>query len=89
LGEADVEQLFKALEDNEGYSLTVDLEAQTVECPDGVRLPFAVDEFRKHCLLNGLDDIGLTLQQEDAIRRFEKQWRTHCPWLFGAISSTL
>lgn len=88
LGEADVEQLFKALEDNEGFSLTVDLEAQTVECPDGARWPFAVDEFRKHCLLNGLDDIGLTLQQEDAIRRFEKQWRAHCPWLFGAITST-
>ncbi len=86
LDEAEVEQLFNELGEQEGYCLTVDLATQTVVRPDGTQLSFVVDEFRKHCLLNGLDDIGLTLQQEDKIRRFEKQWQAQCPWLFGAIT---
>ncbi|MCY1302429.1 3-isopropylmalate dehydratase small subunit [compost metagenome] len=53
--------------------------------PDGVQYRFEVDAFRKHCLLNGLDDIGLTLQDGDAIRAFESQYRQSSPWLFGAI----
>ena len=53
--------------------------------PDGAELPFAVDAFRRECLLEGLDDIGITLQDADAIRGFEQRWREQAPWLFGAI----
>ena len=66
-----------------GYALTVDLAAQTVTRPDGVAYPFEVDAFRKHCLLHGLDDIGLTLQESDAIRAYEARHRAAQPWLFG------
>ncbi|MCR7888214.1 3-isopropylmalate dehydratase small subunit, partial [Pseudomonas aeruginosa] len=55
---------------------------QTVTRPDGKVLGFEVDPFRKHCLLNGLDDIGLTLQDADAIRAFEDGYRQQQPWLF-------
>ena len=71
LAEDIVDQLFAAVEANEGYELTTDLERQVVITPDGTEYGFEVDEFRKHCLLNGLDDIGLTLQQSDAIRAYE------------------
>ncbi|MGV8161509.1 3-isopropylmalate dehydratase small subunit, partial [Pseudomonas aeruginosa] len=60
----------------------LDLAAQTVTRPDGKVLGFEVDPFRKHCLLNGLDDIGLTLQDADAIRAFEDGYRQQQPWLF-------
>ena len=53
--------------------------------PDGVQYSFEVDAFRKHCLLNGLDDIGLTLQDSDAIKTFESTYQQRSPWLFGAI----
>lgn len=53
--------------------------------PDGVEYAFEIDAFRKHCLLNGLDDIGLTLQDADAIGRFEQGHRAQQPWLFGAL----
>ncbi|WP_136067278.1 3-isopropylmalate dehydratase small subunit [Modicisalibacter radicis] len=82
LDEATVERLFQAVEANEGYRLDVDLEAQTVTTPEGEVLHFDVDAFRKHCLLNGLDDIGLTLEHEDAIREFEQRHRQARPWLF-------
>lgn len=82
LDEATVERLFRAVEANEGYRLAVDLEAQSVTTPDGEVLHFEVDAFRKHCLLNGLDDIGLTLEHEDAIRDFEQRHRAERPWLF-------
>ncbi|WP_150303810.1 3-isopropylmalate dehydratase small subunit [Pseudomonas saliphila] len=85
LKEDDVDELFRQAEAEEGYQLTVDLEAQTVTRPDGVSYSFDVDEFRKHCLLNGLDDIGLTLQDADAIRSFEERHKQANPWLFGAI----
>lgn len=85
LDEAIVDQLFKALEASEGYRLTVDLEAQTVTTPDGESFAFEVDGFRKHCLLNGLDDIGLTLEDADAIRAYEQRRAQEAPWVFGQI----
>lgn len=78
-----VDQLFSEMYAQEGYRLTIDLPAQQVVTPSGQRFSFAVDAFRKHCLLNGLDDIGLTLQQADAIRAFEEKHRAAAPWLFG------
>ena len=63
--------------------VALDLAAQTVTRPDGVAYPFEVDAFRKHCLLHGLDDIGLTLQEGDAIRAYEARHRAAQPWLFG------
>ena len=86
--EADiVEQLFQEMYQQEGYQLTVDLESQEVRKPDGTVIPFEVDSFRKYCLLNGLDDIGLTLQDADAIKDFESQWQKKSPWLFGSLQS--
>ncbi|MDQ7984435.1 3-isopropylmalate dehydratase small subunit [Pseudomonas sp. G34] len=85
LAEQEVDALFEQTEATEGYQLTVDLAAQTVTRPDGVQYRFEVDAFRKHCLLNGLDDIGLTLQDADAIRAFEVGYQQRQPWLFGAI----
>ncbi|MGC3873564.1 3-isopropylmalate dehydratase small subunit [Halomonas sp. GXIMD04776] len=82
LNEETVERLFQEVEADEGYRLEVDLEAQTVTTPSGEVLRFEVDEFRKHCLLNGLDDIGLTLEHEGAIRDFELRHREAQPWLF-------
>jgi 3-isopropylmalate/(R)-2-methylmalate dehydratase small subunit len=85
LKEEEIDELFAQVDAQEGYQLTVDLQQQTVTRPDGVRYSFEIDEFRKHCLLNGLDDIGLTLQDADAIRAFEERHRQAQPWLFGAI----
>ncbi|MEH6557105.1 MAG: 3-isopropylmalate dehydratase small subunit [Oceanicoccus sp.] len=84
LKEDIVDSLFEEMYEKEGYSLTVDLERQLVIRPNGEEIPFAVDEFRKHCLINGLDDIGLTLQDADAIKEFEQSWRQRSPWLFNA-----
>ena len=81
----DVDTLFAQCEATEGYALTVDLATQTVTRPDGVSHSFEVDEFRTHCLLHGLDDIGLTLQDSDAIKAFETTYQQRSPWLFGAI----
>jgi len=80
-----VDQLFQEMYETEGYSLVVDLKSQRVETPTGESMSFVVDEFRKHCLLNGLDDIGLTLESADAIRSFEQNWRKQSPWLFDVI----
>ena len=82
LSDADVNELFRQVEASEGYQLVVDLESQTVRRPDGVALSFEIDAFRKHCLLNGLDDIGLTLQYADAIASFEDRYRQSSPWMF-------
>ena len=84
LADDEVDELFAQCEATEGYTLAVDLQAQTVTRPDGVQYRFEVDAFRKHCLLNGLDDIGLTLQEKDAIAAFEACHRAAQPWLFGA-----
>lgn len=82
LTEQEVDELFKAVEAKEGYQLTVDLASQTVTTPEGKEYHFEVDAFRKHCLLNGLDDIGLTLQDADTIRAFEEKHKQAQPWLF-------
>ena len=66
----------------EGYQLTVDLAEQKIITPDGKVLSFEVDGFRKHCLLNGLDDIGLTLQHADDIKAYEARRARQAPWLF-------
>jgi len=80
---AIVDRLFKETAAPEGYQLTVDLEAQTITTPGGEVIPFEVDAFRKHCLLNGLDDIGLTLQHVDDIKSYEARRRQEAPWLFS------
>lgn len=85
LPEEQVDQLFREVEAAEGYQLTVDLEKQQVLTPSGDAFAFDVDNFRKHCLLNGLDDIGLTLQHADEIRAYEARRRQEAPWLFDAI----
>lgn len=82
LSEEEVDRLFAGVEGKEGYQLEVDLENQRVMTPGGEILEFEVDEFRKHCLLEGLDDIGLTLKDEDAIRAFEQKHKAVRPWLF-------
>ena len=82
LPEETIDRLFAEVEANEGYRLDVDLENQRVTTPSGEILEFEVDDFRKHCLLNGLDDIGITLQDEEAIRVFEEKHRAARPWLF-------
>jgi 3-isopropylmalate/(R)-2-methylmalate dehydratase small subunit len=78
-----VDALFKAVEVNVGYKLKVDLEQQTIVLPDGTVYKFDVDAHRKHCLLNGLDDIGLTLQHVDDIKSFEAKHRAVQPWLYA------
>ena len=80
-----VDLLFAQVYANEGYELTVDLEEQQVTTPGGDVYSFEVDEFRRHCLLKGLDDIGLTLQSADAIRAYEQGMRERSPWLFDVI----
>ncbi|MFZ5699713.1 MAG: 3-isopropylmalate dehydratase small subunit [Pseudomonadota bacterium] len=85
LTEEQVDQLFRETAVSEGYRLTVDLAKQTVTTPSGQSFAFEIDAFRKHCLLNGLDDIGLTLQDADAIRAYEARRATEAPWVFGAI----
>ena len=82
LAESQVDRLFDAVKAFPGFKLTIDLERQTVATPDGsIAFRFEVEAFRKHCLLNGLDDIGLTLQHADAIRAFEAKRLAEQPWL--------
>jgi 3-isopropylmalate/(R)-2-methylmalate dehydratase small subunit len=82
LDEKTVDQLFRETEANEGYTLDVDLQAQVITKPDGNTITFEVEPSRKNILLNGLDDIGLTLQHADSIRGFEAGWQQRSPWLF-------
>ncbi|MBI3774367.1 MAG: 3-isopropylmalate dehydratase small subunit, partial [Gammaproteobacteria bacterium] len=82
LDAASVDGLFKAVNASPGYQLTVALPAQVVTTPDGKTFKFEVDAFRKHCLINGLDDIGLTLQHVDAIRAYEARRKPVTPWMF-------
>lgn len=86
LSEKDVDELFKECFANIGYQLTVDLENQKVISPSGKEYPFEVDAFRKHCLLNGLDDIGLTLQNADDILAFEAKAKAERPWVFKELT---
>ena len=83
LKEGEVDALFKECFAEEGYELTIDLAAQTVTTPSGASFCFEIDPFRKHCLLNGLDDIELTLQHSDDIRAYEENRRSEAPWLFA------
>ena len=76
-------QLFNEVEYNPGYTLTVDLHAQTIASSTGMSISFEVDASRKHRLLEGLDDIGMTLQKTDRIRAFETRHRQASPWLFA------
>lgn len=87
LGEDVVDRLFKETFATVGYRLRVDLPSQTVVTPSGAQFAFEVDAFRKHCLLNGLDDIGLTLKDADDIRAYEAKRKAQAPWLFGAIKN--
>ena len=77
-----VDQLFDLVAATEGFSLAVDLASQTITLPDGSSIAFEVDSFRKHCLLNGLDDIALTLEDADQIRAFEVGHKQKAPWLY-------
>ncbi len=85
LTEEQVEQLFQEVNANEGYQLTVDLQQQTLTTPSGQVFPFDITEHRKHCLLNGLDEIGLTLQHADDIKAFEAKRKAAQPWLFNPV----
>ena len=80
---AEVDELFAQTFALPGYKLNVSLDAQTVTRPDGKILRFEIDAFRKYCLLNGFDDIGLTLRHTDEIRDFEAKRRIDQPWLFA------
>ena len=87
LPESTISQLFDECLAFPGYTLTVDLERQVVVKPQGEEIPFAVEAFRKYCLLNGFDDIGLTLLQSDKIAAFEAQRLAQKPWLAHSIKS--
>ncbi|KDB08961.1 3-isopropylmalate dehydratase small subunit [Burkholderia sp. lig30] len=81
LTEQQVDHLFNETYAFNGYQLTIDLDAQVVRAPDGREYPFEVAAFRKYCLLNGFDDIGLTLRHADKIRQFEAERLAKQPWL--------
>ena len=81
LSEAQVDQLFNEVLAFPGYQLTIDLERQVIVKPQGEEIPFEVNAFRKYCLINGLDDIGLTLRHKDKIEAFEKERLATKPWL--------
>ncbi len=85
LPEATVDQLFNAVQAFPGYELTIDLERQVVVLPQGEEIAFEVQPFRKYCLLNGLDDIGLTLRHKDKIAAFEAQRLASKPWLANTL----
>ncbi len=78
-----VDRLFREVQAAQGYRLAIDLESQTVSTPGGESFTFEIDPFNKHCLLNGLDEIGLTLEHAEAIRAFETRHRERQPWLFS------
>ncbi|MBF0589441.1 MAG: 3-isopropylmalate dehydratase small subunit [Magnetococcales bacterium] len=82
IAEDVLDGLFKQVQATEGYQLSIDLEAQTISTPTGEAISFDVDPFRKHCLLNGLDDVGLTLQKVAEIETFEARHRQEAPWAF-------
>ncbi len=82
LDSAVLDQFFEDIKLNKGYTLHIDLASQKVTAPNGDTFDFEVDSFRKHCLLNGLDEIGNTLQHADKIKQFEKKRQLEQPWLF-------
>ena len=86
LEENIIEKLFADTFQNEGYRLAVDLPSQTITTPDGEKIPFEIEDSRKNILLNGLDDISMTLQNEQDIQGFEASWKQKSPWLFSRIN---
>lgn len=87
LSEDIVESLFAAMYSVPGYRLEIDLEKQIVLTIDGDTFHFEIDDFRKHCMLNGFDDISLTLQDADKIRAYESSLKSTSPWLFNAVTN--
>ena len=85
LSEQQLDVLFAEMYADVGYQLTIDLVEQKVVCPSGENFAFEIDEFRKDCLVKGLDEIGLTLQSAQAIKDYEKTRAAQQPWVFGAI----
>lgn len=83
LSEEIVDKLFNEVAQNTGYQLTINLQNQTVTTPSGEAFSFDITEHRKHCLLNGLDEIGLTLQHADEIKAFENKRKQQFAWLFA------
>ncbi len=83
LEEKLIDKLFAQVEASPGYQLKVDLPAQTITLPDGETIEFEIDGFKKHCLLEGLDDIGLTLQHTADIEAYEAKRKQDAPWLFS------
>ena len=81
LPQAEIDRLTAAAEAGANATFSVDLENQQITMPDGQSITFEIDPFRKHCLLNGLDDIGLTLQKEDKINDFEAKQQAATPWI--------
>jgi len=81
LPQEQVDQLMQDAENGANATMSIDLESQTIKRPDGEEVAFEVDAFKKHCLLNGLDDIGLTMEKESAIDSFEAKRKTATPWL--------
>jgi len=86
LPEYEVDTLFNEVQAQDGFTLEVDLEEQQITTGTDRIILFSLDPYRKHCLLEGLDDIGLTLQQHDHIREYEKRRSKECPWLFTDLS---
>lgn len=83
-----IEQLFQEEAAAEAYSLEINLEKGEVVCPGGATIDFTVEAFRRTCLLNGLDDIGLTLENAERIRQFEQSYQALNPWLFKSVDNT-
>jgi 3-isopropylmalate/(R)-2-methylmalate dehydratase small subunit len=83
LGASEVDRLFAEAAPHPGYKLTIDLDAQTVVARSGMAYRFEIDAFRKYCLLNGLDEIGLTLKNADKIRAYEEVRKAREPWIFA------
>ena len=81
LPQQDIDKLMDDAGRGQNATLTIDLETQTIEGPDGGSIPFDVEPFRKHCLMNGLDDIGLTLEKTDQITAFEEKASLARPWI--------
>jgi 3-isopropylmalate/(R)-2-methylmalate dehydratase small subunit len=86
LPEEQVARLFDELAVSKGYALEIDLEGEKVILPDGTAMNFSIDPFQKHCLLNGLDEIAITLEKSDAMKAYEKRRSLSHPWLFTNAS---
>ena len=84
LPQEDVDKLMDDAQRGANATLTIDLESQTIKGPDGGEIAFEIDPFRKHCLLDGLDDIGLTLEKSDKIQTFEDKQKLEAPWLHAS-----